>query len=205
MKILSDSRQVPKKEELIKNKNYLDLLWGYLQVNSDSKKDKEDKIQYRYVVKKRYNFSYIGESLNISRQTIKKKFDFLVSIGMISDGGDIWILNNMDKQDAFLIENNTLRKLVSFTNERVISIYTYILNRFYATEGNSFILSITGLKDKLGLSVATCSNNYIITDILECLQRIGLIKYEQQAVRKESGQLIKQYMIIDAVNSLSEC
>lgn len=202
MQIEKDSRQVPKKEEVIKNKNYLDLLWGYLQINSEwESKDPN----HRFLIKRKHSQTLIGEALGISRQTIKKKLDYLIEIGILTDAGDIWILNKIPDHDAFLIPNETLRKLVSFTNERVISIYTYILNRYIAVDKTGFILSITGLKSKLGLSTTTCSNNYIITDILECLQRIKLIDYHIETVRKDGGQLVKQYVITSATNVLPEC
>lgn len=77
--------------------------------------------------------------------------------------------------------------MVSCFNERTISIYVYLANRYYANQDKGFDFNITGLKELTGLGTKTNNNNYIITDILEFLQKLGLIKYGKKTGHDEHG------------------
>ena len=93
------------------------------------------------------------------------------------DSKDDYELTVMTKDLAFLLPFETLRKMVATFNERTISIYVYLANRYLANEEKAFNLSLESIKGYCGLSTKTRSNNYLITDPLEVLEKIGLIKY----------------------------
>lgn len=75
VKILDNSRQVPKVKEYTADQRYCDYLYGYLQRMSCW----DGVIGHpRYIWKKSVNFSKIGKDLGKTRQTIAKKFKMMV-------------------------------------------------------------------------------------------------------------------------------
>lgn len=198
MSIQSNSRQVPTKAEIWAQKYYSDILYSHLQVISQLNPSQKR----RYVPSDAVNFSALGEALGISRQTVSKRFYKLIELGLITkeDDGKVY-LEVLEPQEAFLIPQETLRKLVSALSEKSVTIYTYLLQRYYANKGESFKFSITGLKDLCGLGIKTTSNNYIITDILEVLKKLRLIDY---CVKTESdaktGLCETHYYLTSATN-----
>lgn len=91
-----------------------------------------------------------------------------------------------------LIENGTLRMMISALNENTINIYIYLLNRFLANDEQSFEFTL----DQFG----SHSNNYIVTDILCILSKLDLLKYE---LISKSG--VKTVYRVIAVNNKIEC
>lgn len=116
-----------------------------------------------------------------------------------------YILTQLSKEESFLIPSETLAVLVSALNENSISVYAYLLNRYYANDKERFNFSITGLKDLCGLGINTTSNNYIITNILNVLQKLGLITYSVVTAREKSGQCETRYYLESATNIYTEC
>ena len=172
-----ESRQVPKIKKIIADKKYHDILYSYLQ--SQSKWDGEIG-HPRYVDKKVINFSKIGKVLGISRQTASKRFQNLVTLGLISeepnDKGD-YILSLLPADVAALIPEKTLNLLVDTLSENSISTYIYLLRRYIANNERPFQFSVDDIKNFIGISTTTRSNNDVIDNILYVLQKIDLIKY----------------------------
>ena len=69
MEIQSNSRQVPKIKEIVAEKYYSDILYSHLQVISSRNEEGE-----RFFPKSVANFSNLGDTLNLTRQTISKRF-----------------------------------------------------------------------------------------------------------------------------------
>ena len=132
----------------------------------------------RFVPAKRINYSALGKELEISRQTVARRFDKLIELSLIypNENGDI-ILAPLPREEAFLVPFETLRKLVNALSEKAISVYVYLINRFYANKEQPFNFTLTALKDYCGLSTKVTTNNYIITDILDVLKKLELIDY----------------------------
>lgn len=188
-----NSRQVPKRKEITSNKLYNDVLYCHLQVISERQDDGT-----RYIDKKDINYSKLGEALKISRQTISKRFAALKELELIQEQGDQFVIPTLAATDAFLVPQETLRKMVSVFNQHTIDIYIYLVNRFFATREQPFEFSITGLKEFCGLGTKSASNNYIITDILDILSKLGLIEFTMQTHGLGDG--IKTSYVLTQVN-----
>ena len=182
MKILENSRQIPKDEEYLANINYCDSLYSYLQVIS---KWDGDVNHPRYIPKKDCTFIKIAQALGINRQTASKKFKSMLegqpdSIALIRKQKDRFVLLPIEKRLAMLVPYGTLQVLTSTVTENVISIYVYLLNRYLGSRETQFRYTINELKGVIGISTNTRSNNYIISSILLLLKKLGLLKYEKK-------------------------
>ena len=189
--IKSNSRQVPSSKEILSNANYCDLLYCHLQ--NMSSRDSE-KSNCRYIQKRDINFSTIAEQLGMSRQTVSKKFKAMLeeeenSLSLIKydKNEKKYYLIDLDKSISTLVEHNTLLIMTSCLQERVISIYVYLLNRYFANRFQQFQYTLPELKTALGLGCKSSGNNYIINSALITLKKLGLIDYRQELV-KEKGK-----------------
>lgn len=184
MKILKDSRQMPKKQEWVADKMYSDVVYAWLQTNSEW--DKE--LNVRWIAKKDVKYVRIAESLGITRQTASTKFKRLLDRDDKGQTGLGLVILNEEKSRyelpvlppdvAMLIENGTLRKMVNTLNENSISVYIYLLGRFLAGKEQPFKVEIDQIKEFIGIALSSRGNNYIVTDILLVLGKLGLIEYE---------------------------
>lgn len=181
MTIQKNSRQIPKTIDITKQKHYSDILYGYLQTNSI----RDEETGMRYVLKANAKKVDLAAALGVSRQTITTRYNKLMELGLIKDTAKRVELVEMAPNKAFLIPQETLRKLVNALNERSITIYVYLFNRYIANKENPYEFTITALKTHCGLGVSSNSNNYIINDILEVLETLGLIKYHYETKRIE--------------------
>lgn len=201
MKIEKDSRQVPKVKDIMADVKYCDILYCYFQNLS-----KWDGIigHPRTFTKKEKNFSKISAALKISRQTISKKFNNLLELGLIKEIGSDYELVILDADIASLIPFETLKVLVSALNENAISIYVYLLNRFIANKEQEFMFTKSQLKTMLGFSTNTRSNDYVIDGILTVLQKLELIKVEIRNVLDEPSNEVKScFYLVNAYNKIS--
>lgn len=182
---MQDSRQIPKIQKICADKRYHDILYSYLQENSDW-----DGINGnpRYVGKNIVNFSKIGSELGITRQTVSTRFKHLVELGLISDLKDgKYYLSILPAEVAALIPTSTLRLLLNTLSDNAISTYIYLLLRFYANHEQSFTFQLSDIKKYIGICATTRSNDDIITNILFVLQKIGLIKYSLTTVQSKNN------------------
>lgn len=205
MKILKDSRQMPKKKEYMANKMYSDIVYAWIQVNSQW--DKQSNT--RWINKKDVKFTVIADELGITRQTVSTRFKRLLDkdekgnagLGLIIYNDELqrYELSVLSPDVAMLIEKGTLRTMISALNENTINVFIYLLNRYLANQEQSFDFTIEQIKVILGLSIKTRSNDYIITDILRILKRIGLLNYKLN-VKKEKTI----YKIIYMTNEIKD-
>ena len=171
------------------NSGYYDIIYGYLQLISQWD---GSKTSLRYIPKKGFTISGAAQDCGISRSTFAKYFKGMLETAENIEKGNPILLRELkdryellllDKSLAMLVPYNTLIVLVSALNNRAISIYVYLLNRYYATiaSGNkSFIFTIDSLKSLVGLSVKNRGkNNEIIKGILLLLKRLGLINWQE--------------------------
>ena len=210
MKIINNSRQIPKQKNYLSNAKYCDYLYSYLQAISSW-----DGIvgHPRYVYKKVVNFSRIAKDLNKSRQTISKKFNAMLQgdeengvmplIKLSQDGTKyelIFLAGNL----AMLVPDGTLKVLVSTLKENAISIYVYLLNRYIANGDRKFQFSYSELKNVIGISSASNGNNYIISSILFVLSKIDLLKTEQRTIVNQQGRTVCQNWVIWMTNDIDD-
>lgn len=189
MKILENSRQIPKDKDIyLNNLKYCDYLYAYLQTISKWSGKPEDP---RYIPKKDCSYVNIAQALGINRQTASKKFKSMLegqpgSVALIRKQKNSYILLPIQKNLAMLVPHGTLQVLTSTVKQNVISIYVYLLNRYLGTREQSFRYTIDELKSVVGLSTKTRSNNYIISSILLLLQKLGLLKKQKRLVDDET-------------------
>lgn len=194
-----NNRQIPKMSEIMSNKNYCDMLYCYLQVNSQF----DSFTKTRYIPKKEVKFSTIGPALGMTRQTASTKFKKLEEMGLIifNQEKNRYELVVLDKEIANLIPVETLRKLISVMNENTINVYMVLVNNWYINNKMGYIIYFNTIKSCIGLSTTTRSNNYIISDIFEILQKLSLISYEIQSII-DNGKIRTIYFIKNVSTTL---
>lgn len=173
LKIMPNSRQIPKTKEICANKKYFDILYAYLQCVSE--KDEEGK---RYFTKKDINFSKLADQFGLSRQTISTKFKNLKELGLVEEiDKNTYKLVKLENDLATLVQYDLVKLMNDTLNDNTISVYVYLFNLYYANGCKSFQFSLDAVKGFIGLSTSARNNNDIVTNILFVLQKIGLIKY----------------------------
>ena len=102
---------------------------------------------------------------------------------LLKEKSDRYELLVLDQSLAMLVPYKTLVALVSSLNNRAISIYVYLLNRYLATlaSGNkTFVFTIDSLKAVVGLSNKNRGkSNEIIKGILTVLHKLGLLQWKE--------------------------
>jgi hypothetical protein len=167
---LGRKRQIPKIKDICANRGYNDLVYGYLQTISDNN---------GRIKKLDMNFREIGEKVGLTRQTVGTRVKNLLEMELLfldAESGD-YELTLLEPYVAALIPVETIRVLVNTMNERSISVYVYLFIRYYAAK-KPFFITYAELKEFVGLSSRTRSNDTVIQDILTVLQKLGLIDYE---------------------------
>ena len=182
----SNCRQMPSTEGIIRDKNYCDLLYGWLQVNSEridmntsQRRIEKSKIKWMAIERAFTRVDAEGNLVKImTRKTIAKYFRFLEEKGFIYEGeDDYYYLTLLAADEAHLIYYDTLSKLLNVLQKNSINIYIYLISRWYANACQEYIITIAQVKRYIGISTSTTSNNLIVSDTLDILQRLGLIKY----------------------------
>jgi hypothetical protein len=187
MKIQSNSRQVPSIEQYTADKQFNDLLYGYIQEKSYI--EVIGGVTYRYIDK--MNTSELADLLGATRQTASKRFKHLIELGLLEEDTGVkskkrYRVNTLDSHVASLIPFETLRKINIALSRYAISIYVYLMNRYIANGEQPFYPTMKQMKMFIGIADSTTSNNYIITDVLQILSLIGLVDwgYDQTEVDK---------------------
>lgn len=187
MEIKKNSRQIPSTSGITREKDYCDLLYAWLQCNSErinvtstSRRINKSLVKWAAIEKDFTRTLSDGTTGKImSRKTIAKYFKHLEDKGLIqlqSDG--YYYLTVLDDDEANLIEYNTLSKLINVFQKNSLSIYIYLFNRYYASGFQPFIATIKQIKDFIGIATTTTSNNIIIDDTIDILKRLGLLDYK---------------------------
>ena len=182
LKIMPNSRQIPKNKSICANKKYYDILYAYLQYIST-----KDENGVRYFTKKDINFSKLADQFGLTRQTVSTKFKNLKELELVEEiDKNTYKLVTLDKELATLVQYDLLKLMTDTLNENTITTYVYLLNRYYSNGCQSFQFSLDAVKEMVGLSVSARNNNDIVTNILFVLQKIGLIKYSLTTVTQDN-------------------
>lgn len=191
LEIQKNSRQMPKQSAITKEKDYCDLLYAWLQCNSEresivSSQRRIEKKSVKWVAIERdfTRTSTDGEVEKVmTRKTIAKYFNHLVDVGLVYEENEYYYLTVLDQDSGHLIEYTTLMKLMNVLQKNSISIYIYLFNRYCANGYEPFIATLKQIKDYIGIATSTTSNNMIIDDTLDILKRLGLLDY--RLIRKD--------------------
>lgn len=196
MDICKNSRQMPKARSIISAKDYCDLLYAWIQCNSERV---SLEVPDRRISKGAINFSAIERDFTrvyedgtvekvMGRATIKKYFLSLVEGGLIKLADDgYYYLTVLPQEYGYLVEYNTLLKLMNVMQRRSISIYIYLLNRYCANGYQPFIATRNQIKEYLGICTNSSNNDGVINDTLEILKRLGLM--DMQVVKQDNKTL----------------
>ena len=188
MSIQKNSRQMPSSKIITKEKNYCDLLYAWLQCNSELL-DMESRI--RYIERKNVKWARIERDFTrqssdgviekvMDRKTIAKYFRHLEEKGLVklNKEDDNYYLTVLDNYEANLIEYKTLNKLMNVFQKNSINIYIYLFNRYFANDQKPFIVTMRQIKEFIGIAPSTTSNNMLVDDTLDILKRLKLLDYE---------------------------
>ena len=188
MKIEKNSRQMPAISSITREKDYCDLLYAWLQCNSE--RETIDSPQ-RIIEKRRVKWTAIEKDFTrtladgtvektMARKTIAKYFKYLEDKGLIKEGANenYYYLTTLDAMEANLVEYQTLAKLMNVMQKNSINIYIYLFNRYYANACEVFETTLRQIKDFIGIATGTTSNNVVVNDTLEILARLGLLSYK---------------------------
>lgn len=185
--IKKNSRQIPSSSSIIKEKDYCDLLYAWIQCNSERTAPTS---QDRRIPKKMLNWSAIERDFTrpipgdkpekvMSRKTISKYYDHLKEKGLLKEQNDGYVyLTLLNPDEANLIEYNTLSKLLNVLQKNSLSIYIYLFNRYYANGRQPYIATIKQIKEFIGIATTTTSNNLIVSDTIDILKRLKLLDYK---------------------------
>ena len=185
MEIAKNSRQMPSTKNLTRQKQYCDLLYAWLQCNSErvsynSNQRRIEKGKIKWVgIERDFTRTLVdGTSQKImSRKSIKKYFEYLEEQGLIElQPDDYYYLTVLENQEASLIEYNTLSKLMNTMQKNSINIYIYLFNRYYANDCEPFVATMRQIKEYIGVATGTTSNNAIVSDTIEILERLNLLR-----------------------------
>ena len=177
---------MPTNRMLVREKNYCDLLYAWLQCNSERV---HPTSRERCIAKSKVKWAAIERDFTrelsdgtiekiMDRRTVAKYFNFLLTQGLIKLEEDTYYLTLLEGSEAHLIEYNTLSKLMNVLQKNSLSIYIYLYNRYYANNSKPFIATMKQIKEYIGVATTTTSNNVFIDDTLDILKRLNLLDYE---------------------------
>lgn len=200
MEIQKNSRQIPSNEKITSNKNYSDILYGYLQHLSLL----DEEIGIRYIPKNMVKYTAIAEELGVARQTVSKKFNNLIDQGLVvlDAANKRYILSTLEAELATLLPDDTIRVLCNTLQERCLSVLSYLLKTFAQHGQNPCEVNMDIIKAHVGLSKTNRgSNNEVIKDIFIILKQLGLIEYHVYKEMDQATGGYKSRYILDRVDN----
>ena len=175
-----EKTRVSREDDFIRDRNVNDISYMILFMAADFDPSKT----YRTIKIKEVNYSALTKNANISRQTFAKHIKKLIEIGFITvdEEKEEYILP-IPQEHYFDVESTTIRKLNHFAKNNSIKIYVYLLGwyTYYKKYNKEYNFSLDELCEVIGLAPRQTRNREIIKDILEMLERLGLIKVSDTA------------------------
>jgi hypothetical protein len=200
----SKSRQIPSSRQYCADRKYADILYAYLQYQSRRDWD-ENQIEKgpRYLLRSDINFTAFAAALDMSRQTVSKKFQYLQDLKLIEyvKEEDKYYLTVLPKQDATLIPYDLLEFMVDTFSDRAYSVYCYLFNRYWANSKQPFDFTYDQIKTHLGLCTNTRSNDHVVSNILIMLANNHLITYSLQTKTGEDQGNVKTIYQLKSISN----
>lgn len=177
---------MPTNRVIVREKNYCDLLYAWLQCNSERV---HPTSRERCLPRSKIKWTAIERDFTrelsdgtvekvMDRKTIAKYFKFLETQGLVRLEDETYYLTLLEGTEAHLIEYVTLSKLMNVLQKNSLSIYIYLYNRYYANDQKPFVATMKQIKEYIGMATSTTSNNIVVDDTLDILKRLGLLEYE---------------------------
>ena len=157
MEIQKNWRQIPSNEKITSNKNYSDILYGYLQHLSLLDED----LGIRFIPKSNIKYTAIAEELGVTRQTISKKFNNLIDQGLIvlDSANKRYVLSTLEAELATLLPDDTIRILCNTLQERCLSVLSYLLKTYVQHGERACEVNMDIIKAHVGLSKTNRGSN----------------------------------------------
>ena len=169
----NNKRQILRGDDFMNNKNICDLTYAKLQIESNWNNGED----HRYIYKNKINYSEWARQLGISRQTLKKRIDYLKKAGFIKEQKEVYLLEKrIDK--VIYIPEETLRTLTNCMKKDTIKVYAYLGGWFKWKKKNKqgkYNFTRYSLIQEIGLKKGKTTLDKI-NDILLVLNKLGLIK-----------------------------
>ena len=193
-----NSRQIPSDKSIVGNKQYYDLLFGYLQ--TESLYDKDEKMPY--LEKRQVNYTKLAAELKISRQTASKYVKHLLDcdIMVYDEYRKRYWLPPIDRQLAVLLPVNTVRVICNTLHPRCLSILAYLLKTYVQHNNETCDINMEVIKDYVGLNPKNRGvNSEIIRDCMFVLKKLELIDYKVE--KRVENNTTKTYYVLLWVNN----
>lgn len=168
-----NSRQMPRQEIVVSNKDYCDLVYSWFQCESAVNDSGE-----RTVPKNKIQYTQMGAMLGMDRRTVSRYVKRLTALELLEERECEYVLKKLEPSAATLVPCPTLRQIQNSLHRNSVSIFVYLLNRYIANEEQEFYISYVSLKKYIGISTSTASNNVVVSDIMKTLKALGLIDYK---------------------------
>ena len=165
-------RQVVSDVSITSSKEYNDFLYGWLVLHAHM----EDQV---YIWKGDFILSKMEQELGMTRKTLSKYLSFLVKEGLVVEEKERWVLPPLEEK-GFWIDVEILQQIIDIKKRYAITIYIYLVQGYWMVRqhGSSNLpILLDNIKDQIGISKKTRSNNEIITGVLENLREVGLLNY----------------------------
>lgn len=205
MEMQHNSRQIPSNKQYTANKQYSDLVYGYLQQKSML----DEKSGVRFLLKKDVKFVQIARDLDLSRQTVSRKINNLIEEGLLyyDEKNKIYILTKLEAELAALMPCDTVRILCVNLKERSLSVLAYLIKTYIQHYERPFEVNLDIMKEQVGLNVDNRgNNNQIIKDIFVLLKTLGLIEYRaERELDIDTGGFKTRYVIEQVNNKVRFC
>lgn len=220
----NQKRIIPLTTEFMKNKKVLDLIWGYLQINSYIGKDPDQK-QHRFVYK-----YYCGSDLSMYDKIIINPLKYTTAEKICCYNTFVNSLNILKKlnyiQDGKILDNNkkvvdvyylkedftpfklipykTLQELQDLYCKNIIKVYTYLLNcyDFKRETQEKYRFTLGELADAVGYT--SKGYNQELDNILALLKNNSFIDYHKEKIevnRTKTYNYFLDYVCIEKVTT----
>lgn len=193
-----DTRQMPCRSSVTSEKNYCDLLYAWIQCNSErtslhSQDRRISKKKCKYTNIEREMTDSQGEKV-MDRRTISKYFQWLVTQGylVLDEKQEYYNITVLEKGEANIIYYKTLSILMNVFRRHSIDIYQYLYSRYCANGKKTFRAAIPDIKRYIGITTSTSSNNAVVMDTVDILKRLGLLDY--QYVQTDENKTMVEFL-----------
>lgn len=171
---------------IMADKKICDMTYGKMVVECHFDKEKNQ----RYIKKSEVNMTNWANELGISRQTLSTRLKYLAKpeIGLVKEDGEYYIMP-VATEHFFDVNEKTFRFLVNTCHKDSIRVYLFFIgwDRYCKKQKTKYQFSFDSLARELGWAERNAKTNQKIADIIELLERLGLLELEQEQVKVGKG------------------